>query len=417
MVLEAFLTQREIENSPYTFQYEHAHVDIIKKLGEHMSKIQETYNKGIDLAEPFVEADYQPIEDARQLLILLATNPKSIGTVADNEYMTVEMAEALDPLLKTFELAGFDLPGKNGVDKLNDWIAQSVVGLGGLIDKLVLLGDPNKSRSIQAMVELDYIKTGNELITTKLSDLENALRQTQGAIVALSELQDLYNLAKANQTTTFKSPEGDFDSPDDFVTSYKTEGDQVFNNPITVDVTAIGTTEEGKFEDLKDEINRLRDEIARVTLHPDVLAEVTDGSGNFDYTLLTLKLKDEMNGSLAHRLDELSTDIQDAYNREAAGEAHTDLDPVTNLPKTLTAAQIFVMDHFGYGSENDLRQLSGDYGRTLTLAQVASQALNDEQKESVRRTLFVFEEFYKSASGMLIKISQLVERMAQNISR
>ena len=29
----------------------------------------------------------------------------------------------------------------------------------------------------------------------------------------------------------------------------------------------------------------------------------------------------------------------------------------------------------------------------------------------------VFEEFYKSASGMLIKISQLVERMAQNISR
>ena len=47
----------------------------------------------------------------------------------------------------------------------------------------------------------------------------------------------------------------------------------------------------------------------------------------------------------------------------------------------------------------------------------AAANINDEQKEELRKTLFLFEEFYKSASALLAKITQLIEKIAGNISR
>jgi len=60
---------------------------------------------------------------------------------------------------------------------------------------------------------------------------------------------------------------------------------------------------------------------------------------------------------------------------------------------------------------------AGDIQRNLTSAITAGQNLNDTQKEEVRRYLFVFEEYYKSAADILSKITQIVEKMAQGISR
>ena len=48
---------------------------------------------------------------------------------------------------------------------------------------------------------------------------------------------------------------------------------------------------------------------------------------------------------------------------------------------------------------------------------LAASNLNDEQKEDLRRLLFLFEEFYKSASALLAKITQLIEKIGQNIAR
>ncbi|SCA63281.1 hypothetical protein SCG7086_AN_00230 [Chlamydiales bacterium SCGC AG-110-P3] len=47
----------------------------------------------------------------------------------------------------------------------------------------------------------------------------------------------------------------------------------------------------------------------------------------------------------------------------------------------------------------------------------AAANINDEQKEELRKTLFIFEEFYKSASALLSKITQIIEKLAGNISR
>lgn len=60
---------------------------------------------------------------------------------------------------------------------------------------------------------------------------------------------------------------------------------------------------------------------------------------------------------------------------------------------------------------------SGKIQEHLGIAIAAGQSLNDQQKEETRRFLFLFEEFYKSASAILTKITQILEKMAQNINR
>lgn len=59
----------------------------------------------------------------------------------------------------------------------------------------------------------------------------------------------------------------------------------------------------------------------------------------------------------------------------------------------------------------------GEIQRNLAVATTAAQNLNDTQKEEVRRFLLVFEEYYKSASAILNKITQIIEKIAQGISR
>jgi hypothetical protein len=46
----------------------------------------------------------------------------------------------------------------------------------------------------------------------------------------------------------------------------------------------------------------------------------------------------------------------------------------------------------------------------------AGANMNDEQKEQLRKTLFIFEEFYKSASALLAKLTQLKEKIASKIA-
>ena len=60
---------------------------------------------------------------------------------------------------------------------------------------------------------------------------------------------------------------------------------------------------------------------------------------------------------------------------------------------------------------------ANDGEAALTFAITAGQGLNDTQKADVQNYLFVFEEFYKSASAILQSITQMIEKMAQNISR
>lgn len=70
---------------------------------------------------------------------------------------------------------------------------------------------------------------------------------------------------------------------------------------------------------------------------------------------------------------------------------------------------------FKKGADGD--EIQGEYQKNLNAAVVAAQSTNDSQKEELRRRMFEFEEFYKSASAVMQKIHQILERLAQGISK
>lgn len=79
-------------------------------------------------------------------------------------------------------------------------------------------------------------------------------------------------------------------------------------------------------------------------------------------------------------------------------------------------AQNWVIDKNDTIASSDATDI-GRIQNNLGVAISAAQSLNDTQKEETRRALFIFEEFYKSASAMLNKITQILEKLAQGINR
>jgi hypothetical protein len=58
----------------------------------------------------------------------------------------------------------------------------------------------------------------------------------------------------------------------------------------------------------------------------------------------------------------------------------------------------------------------GTYQTNLNNAVVASQALNDTQRENLQQVMFVYQQFYQSATSMLSSIMTLMQTIASNIS-
>lgn len=85
-------------------------------------------------------------------------------------------------------------------------------------------------------------------------------------------------------------------------------------------------------------------------------------------------------------------------------------------PSKFSTYRSWVMDNYQSFNTPDAAQ-AGAYQQNITAAVTAAQSTNDTQKENVRNNLFLFEEFYKSASTVLTMMNQIMTKMAQGISR
>jgi hypothetical protein len=74
----------------------------------------------------------------------------------------------------------------------------------------------------------------------------------------------------------------------------------------------------------------------------------------------------------------------------------------------VTTVSEWVKDYDTIGNE-------GNYQRHMNDAITASQAFNDTERENLRRVMFVYEEFYKSATAMLDKLNTIIEKMGSAI--
>ncbi|MEX1012457.1 MAG: hypothetical protein WDZ27_02050 [Waddliaceae bacterium] len=102
--------------------------------------------------------------------------------------------------------------------------------------------------------------------------------------------------------------------------------------------------------------------------------------------------------SLLAKLQVVQNDIENAFNTTSSTE---------------NALRVWISDRYNQTDSES----AGLIQRNITNAIVAAESLNDSQKSEVRRFLYVFEEYYKSSAAILQKITQLIERIAQGISR
>jgi hypothetical protein len=351
-------------------------------------------------------------------------------------YLSLEMAGAVEQLVRSLQMAGVNIQpdGSGGLQVIGGITATMIKNWRNLsassdaIRRIIqYAGDAsgNQNRTLQALVELIYVRTGNEMLSDSLERLEGAIEVTKGSLDALNRLQTLHNkitaedkdkfknvashlyVGSVEETTTYYDASAVHNStrtttrtitPTMFVRGYNGQGgvNEAADNHFTpIDPTILEKITEA-------------DRIEFLSLRKDIMEEIRALSGQ--------QGGDDEAGTLLEKLRTVLADINKAFSAvgvSANGIVSTD---AAHVKSALTR---WILDSTGAASTalNIPGIEPGQIQRNLTAAISAGQSLNDTQKEEVRRYLFVFEEYYKSAASILSKITQILERMAQAIAR
>jgi len=311
------------------------------------------------------------------------------------------MAEQLENLNRTLRTAGFEITNPNTTDLLNALVtiraAPSVYQLDTTISRAIsaamqarLIGNAfTQSDSLQQVLMVDYVSRGNEMLFNEMGNLRNAIDSNQTVLGYLNNLQDLMNQKDPEkfiqQLGSLFAGGSNLNLSND---AYETYEKTTFNK-------TLGTN--AKFADAS---------IAQyVTDHPGATfvdafkANVLDPNSTTGANTIA---------TIVANLDALQGDIA-AKGGSQAGPLAQALGTIKADLQRINSIQTWVQDTVS-GAE-------GDNQRHLNDAIVAAQSFNDTQREELRRVMFVFEEFYKSATALLSRLTQILEKMASFISR
>jgi hypothetical protein len=237
-------------------------------------------------------------------------------------------------------------------------------------------------RSIQALVELVYCQTANDILTSAMAGLEQALATTQNSLQTLTTLQNLKNslkpIAKSSFSTNFDYGSG----TDDYEKDYSSAASAFFGTPIdpafyigNTEITSAGSPGYSGF------ISSLSQAKSALLTQLTFLSGITDTNDpNTLYAKLKVVYNDLPNLNSFNSVSKWVMDNYDAHGSEAATTA-------------------------------------GVFQQHLTDAITAGQSLNSSQQQKVQNYLFVFQQYYQSAAAILNALEQIISRMAQAAGR
>lgn len=243
------------------------------------------------------------------------------------------------------------------------------------------------AHTLQAFIELVYIKTANDVMVNQMGSLETALATTKSAMDTLTQIQNLHNTINVKSKGTFNPG---YYSAGATVAQYTQAASAFFGTPVGVSASFAGIT--GGFAGFQ----------AKMSL---IVSQLKSQISALSATTPQISGREDSNSLLA-KLRLVLKDIND-----------------THAASTLGGAQAWVIDN--YTSQQSILTntvtngtiSSGSYQQNITNAITAGQSLNTTQTESVRNFLYVFEEYYKSASAVLQAITQIIQKMADGIAR
>lgn len=328
--------------------------------------------------------------------------PPSAGKSSYQTFlMTMSMAQDYDVVLRSLAAVGVDVnaSGTNSptvnLNELQQWrdLAIQVSAIPRAVQAAELEGFGG-AQNLQNLIEVDYVQTGNLIISQNMADLYSALNITQGVLITLGQMQSLHNeLMTRSSAFTFdyQSTYG-ADNPSEWSPIYQSAASAYFNQPITPVITSGFNLASGYMQ--------------LISLRNALSAEIAQLSANTPASALTSKT------SLYGTLKQVMTDLNTAFV-DSHGHPVISTTPPHDAEVGFSRWELDNYSSFNSASANN----AGQYQQNITFAITAGENLNDTQKETVRNYLFIFEEYYKSASSALQAITQLIQKMAQNIAR
>lgn len=386
---------------------------------EYSANVQTIYNL-YNQTSPYTvtSGDVTNIQNAVTNLITLA-NTGNAGN-----YMTQQMASSVNLLLVSFQAVGATDPTAINATQLQQWKDLSLTSSSIQNTMSAALGAVAANTSLQSMIELDYVTTGNNMINGQLTSLDNALNTTSSVLSSLTNIQNIMNDVTVNSVAPFSAGEAIGYVPPgspagtaalSYQSAYAILASAHFNQPVGIHVNSVlmtyganglptGLTTAGL--SVFNSLLALRNSL--IAFLPGLSAAV--GSAVTDPN------------SLYGTVKKLITDFSQTFGISTIITGTTyGIQPIGQVTSPTGAQEAQAL--YRYIVDNNTKtfntpgRVAGTNQQDLTTAITAAQGLNDTQKENVQQYLFIFQEFYKSASAMLQSITQIITDMAKHISQ
>lgn len=442
--------------------------DVLNAYNTYVTQLKSIYdnrNSNPDNTSSLTPADYDTVINDIQQLADLAQNGITVTTGKDlqgNDQSFVsringDQGVTLDMIMRSLKAVGItpssstSIPDDEKVAALESWQSLGGYGVEAILQHAVqilpkqsefvtsdgLVVQQMPPRTLQSLVEIDYVKGANDIISSQLSSLEEAQQTTKSTLDTLTIVQNIANQIQAsNKQPNFVFP------PNVSILYSSAAAHEVADHIGLMNFAPIGHPNSSEAYDI------WKSDIAHGTNN--FIPPANDTFDQFDgsyfshvYQLtasayftqvFASALGDAESGrqllTAKHSLSAelLSLEAQNpASNRNVSGTlANAVYVVIQDINKYMGALSTTSSDqNLTFGVNRwiiDTQNLPPDQGGDVTdVENHISQALqigenlNTTQTEDVKRYLYIFEEFYKSAASILQTMSQLIEKISDSV--
>lgn len=370
---------------------------------------------------------------------LTASNLGSVSSYLSGNSLSVTstmnryMGESVDQITRTIRAAGWDPVANIGTAStaITNLKTQAsiynftnvLLNAANVIKTALILGNAySQSDSIQQILMTDYVIAGNAMLFTEMSGLQDAININQTTLSYLNSLQDLMN-QKTPETFIMQLQTLAASNPQYQVFEKSTFNQTLTNIPnfTAADVANYVALVSSGIQTGTYPVGSLFTSdasLANPSGNPPIFYLAGLSAGTFVSLQALEASKIPVAGAFTATIQQIMDNL--TYLQKQITAVGADGSPLSTqigvvfkdfltLQTSGGTLETWVAD---FNTSNQ-----GTYQTHLNNAVVASQSLNDTEREKLQEVMFVYQEFYQSASSMLSDIHQLLQSMAQNIGR
>jgi hypothetical protein len=313
--------------------------------------------------------------------------PASDTNPVTQYYLTKQMGDSLGPVFQLLKEAGATIITTTNpptvsisADQLRKFLDLSLTtpDVANLVGTAQNATDYATS-TFQAMIELIYCGTANTVLEGSLQNQQQALQIAQDTESTLNSVQSTHNeVSLTSNPSLITNPSTNV--PSDWTAAYEASLESALA-PIGIYITSPNA-----MSDLMNE---------QAALHKELTTLATVAGTDSDIYQRVQAVSHDIDTALAGGVTGVAAWFADGWSEDKSGGA-------TKTPQ----------NQVGTGSSAS----SGEIQNNINLALSSCQSFNNTQTQEVSRQLFVFEQYYTSASSMLTDLSGIIERIGQRCS-